>query len=104
MSRARGANRSRGGCDEVDWSERLMLKSLSSFALRRSAAHVPVLNSSCGVEALESRPLLTVPAGFTETRVATGLAQPVQMEFAPDGRLFITEKTGNVRVMTAQGQ
>jgi glucose/arabinose dehydrogenase len=56
------------------------------------------------VEALESRTLLTVPAGFTETRVATGLAQPVQMEFAPDGRLFITEKTGNVRVMTADGQ
>src|SRR5438105_9448914 len=60
--------------------------------------------SARDVEALESRTLLTVPAGFTETRVATGLAQPVQMEFAPDGRLFITEKTGNVRVMTAAGQ
>lgn len=56
------------------------------------------------IEALESRTLLTVPPGFTETRVATGLAQPVSMAFAPDGRSFITEKTGNVRVMTASGQ
>jgi glucose/arabinose dehydrogenase len=79
-----------------------MLKLLSSLRNRRSS-HRPT-GARRDVEALESRTLLTVPAGFTETRVATGLAQPVQMEFAPDGRLFITEKTGNVRVMTAQGQ
>jgi glucose/arabinose dehydrogenase len=56
------------------------------------------------VEALESRTLLTVPAGLTETRVITGLAQPVAMAFAPDGRIFVTEKTGKLRVITAQGQ
>src|SRR3954451_21074341 len=81
-----------------------MLNFLSSSSRRRSAAASTVAGRACGVEALESRTLFTVPAGFTETRVATGLAQPVQMEFAPDGRLFITEKTGNVRVMTADGQ
>lgn len=34
------------------------------------------------VEALESRTLLTVPAGLIEERIATGLAQPVAMAFA----------------------
>ena len=84
-----------------------MLKLLSSLMNRRrtvetSARHAVARGRD--VEALESRTLLTVPAGFTETRVVTNLAQPVAMSFAPDGRLFITEKTGNVRVMTAAGQ
>src|SRR5688500_2043816 len=56
------------------------------------------------VEHLESRTLFAVPAGFTETRIATGLAQPVAMAFAPDGRLFVTEKPGGVRVVDASGQ
>lgn len=83
-----------------------MLRFLSPFTSRRVASSpAPVLPAhALGVEALESRTLLTVPAGFTETRIATNLAQPVQMEFAPDGRAFITEKTGKVRVMTADGQ
>ena len=82
-----------------------MLKLLSSLAGRRRPVAASVgSRARCGVEALEARTLLSVPAGFTETRVATGLSQPVQMQFAPDGRLFITEKTGGVRVMTAEGQ
>ena len=58
------------------------------------------------VEPLESRLLFTVPAGFTETRLATGLAQPVAMDLAPDGsgRIFVTEKAGAVRVITSAGQ
>ena len=41
-----------------------------------------------------------MPAGFTETRVATGLAQPVQMEFAPDGRLFVADsRNGEIEVI-----
>src|SRR3989442_16004125 len=51
------------------------------------------------LESLEPRVLFTVPAGFAETRVATNLAQPVAMAFAPDGRLFVTEKAGSVRVI-----
>jgi glucose/arabinose dehydrogenase len=40
-----------------------------------------------------------IPAGFTDTRVAGGLAAPVAMEFAPDGRIFVTEKDGALRVI-----
>jgi glucose/arabinose dehydrogenase len=41
----------------------------------------------------------TVPAGFTETRVASGLTSPTAMQFAPDGRLFICEQGGRLRVV-----
>ena len=34
----------------------------------------------------------------------TGLASPTAMSYAPDGRLFITEQAGAVRIVTAQGQ
>jgi len=45
----------------------------------------------------------TLPAGFTETQYVGGLNNPTAMEFAPDGRLFILEKGGTVRVVTASG-
>lgn len=40
-----------------------------------------------------------LPAGFIETLVASGLASPTAMEFAPDGRLFVAIETGEVRVI-----
>ncbi|MCW1915689.1 PQQ-dependent sugar dehydrogenase [Luteolibacter sp. GHJ8] len=40
----------------------------------------------------------TLPAGFTETRIAEGL-NPTTMTFAPDGRLFLCEKQGLLRVI-----
>jgi uncharacterized repeat protein (TIGR03806 family) len=39
-----------------------------------------------------------IPAGFAETQIATGL-DPTTMAFAPDGRLFLCEKPGRVRVI-----
>ncbi len=41
----------------------------------------------------------TLPAGFTETRVATGLSNPTAMAFAPDGRLFVCQQGGQLRVI-----
>lgn len=41
----------------------------------------------------------TLPAGFTETRIATGLASPTAMAFAPDGRLFVAEQGGRLRII-----
>ena len=41
----------------------------------------------------------TLPSGFAETRVATGLASPTAMSFAPDGRLFVCEQGGKLRVI-----
>lgn len=39
-----------------------------------------------------------LPPGFAETQVATGL-NPTTMSFAPDGRLFLCEKHGLLRVL-----
>lgn len=40
----------------------------------------------------------TLPPGFAETKVADGL-NPTTMSFAPDGRLFLCEKQGLLRVI-----
>jgi glucose/arabinose dehydrogenase len=41
----------------------------------------------------------TLPSGFRETLVASGLTNPTAMAFAPDGRLFVSEQTGRLRVI-----
>jgi glucose/arabinose dehydrogenase len=41
----------------------------------------------------------TLPAGFSETRVATGLSSPTAMAVAPDGRIFVAQKGGALRVV-----
>jgi glucose/arabinose dehydrogenase len=41
----------------------------------------------------------TLPSGFRETLVAGGLTNPTAMQFAPDGRLFVCEQTGQLRVI-----
>jgi len=40
----------------------------------------------------------TLPAGFTEQTVFSGLTFPTNMEFAPDGRVFVAEKRGVIKV------
>ena len=40
----------------------------------------------------------TLPPGFAEAKVADGL-NPTTMTFAPDGRLFLCEKQGLLRVI-----
>ena len=56
------------------------------------------------VEWMEDRlTLTTLPAGFTETTVVSGLSAPTAMEFAPDGRLFVLEQAGNVKLVHGDG-
>ncbi|WP_406693801.1 PQQ-dependent sugar dehydrogenase [Singulisphaera sp. Ch08] len=51
-------------------------------------------------DVLEDRRLLTTLLdGYVETPVAAGLSQPTGFEFAPDGRIFITQKSGAIRVV-----
>ncbi len=53
------------------------------------------------LETMEARRLLaSVPAGFADGIYASGLDDPTSMAFAPDGRLFVTEQGGAVRVIT----
>ena len=41
------------------------------------------------------------PAGFDEQTIVNGLNEPMSMAWAPDGRLFIIEKPGRVKVAAA---
>ena len=50
---------------------------------------------------VHSAPVL--PQDFTNSQVVSGLTNPTDMEFAPDGRLFITEDTGRVRIAKPDG-
>ena len=43
--------------------------------------------------------LSTVPAAFNDVQVAGGLTNPTQMEIAPDGRIFVSEQPGTVRII-----
>jgi len=40
-------------------------------------------------------------SGFDDQLVATGFDQPTAFAYTPDGRMFVTEKAGRVRVVPA---
>ena len=41
----------------------------------------------------------TLPSGFSETTIASGLTNPTAMAMAPDGRIFICQQGGALRVV-----
>ncbi|GAB2936320.1 PQQ-dependent sugar dehydrogenase [Micromonospora polyrhachis] len=41
---------------------------------------------------------VTLPNGFQEQVVFSGLQQPTNIEFAPDGRVFVAEKSGRIKI------
>jgi glucose/arabinose dehydrogenase len=41
----------------------------------------------------------TLPAGFSETTIASGLSNPTAMAMAPDGRIFVCQQGGALRVI-----
>src|SRR5947207_617650 len=70
----------------------------SSFRWRWNVNSVRSLRSV--VEQLEPRQLLaSVPAGFSLTPLVSGLSAPTAEDIAPDGRIFVAEQTGNVRIV-----
>jgi glucose/arabinose dehydrogenase len=47
----------------------------------------------------EQQQAATVPSGFTDETFITGLSNPTAMAFAPDGRLFVSQQGGQLRVI-----
>jgi glucose/arabinose dehydrogenase len=45
-----------------------------------------------------------LPPGFTNTKVATGINGGTDLEFAPDGRLFVNNQEGLVRIVKPGGK
>ena len=46
-------------------------------------------------------PSALAPTGFQDTTVLNGLTDPVSMRFSPDGRIFVAEKSGLVKVFAS---
>lgn len=57
-----------------------------------------VLFSSFMLPATEEAQASTVPTGFQETIVFSGLTNPSNIRFSPDGRVFVAEKSGLIKV------
>ena len=63
-----------------------------ALALLASVATLLVLHAG-PVQGAEN-----LPPGFTDSQFASDLTNPTDMEFAPDGRLFVAEQAGKVRI------
>src|SRR6187200_2061260 len=68
---------------------------------RHHRAHRGTLHGlAIGVAILSLRlEAATLRSGFTETTLASGLASPTAMAFAPDGRIFVCQQGGQLRVI-----
>lgn len=71
------------------------------FRERYLIAIVLVLTAVSGLSKFDARAQVpaALPSGFTETQVASGLLNPTAMQFSPDGRLFVCEQAGRLRVI-----
>ena len=69
---------------------------LSAVSLRRATILLAVL--ACGLAVAGGGRAATLPAGFAETTVWSGLTNPTAVRFAADGRIFVAEKSGRINV------
>ncbi len=60
---------------------------------------LPLAVAAQATAAVPAARAATLPAGFAETRVASGLSSPAAFALAPDGRIFICEQGGALRVV-----
>src|SRR5262249_17286722 len=104
--RQRGHNLPRGRNRSVLSSARRRLSMRSNKLKKRTPGRHRLLTPGFhrALEPLEARlPPTVLPPGFTETPVVSGLSAPTAMEFAPDGRLFVLEQSGNVKLVHSDG-
>jgi hypothetical protein len=74
--------------------ERCSLSRQNSFARLRLAALMMTLLALAVVPHVHAA---TLPSGFSEKTVFTGLSQPTAGRFSPDGRVFVAEKSGVIK-------
>jgi glucose/arabinose dehydrogenase len=85
----------RAGGSKVKTTRRLTVLAVGIAVAALTAA------SGGTVTPVQGAPVL--PQGFTDSQVVSGLTNPTDMEFAPDGRLFVTEDAGRVQIAKPDG-
>ena len=75
-------------------------RSSSSARTRVGLLLAATLLASCLVAVATMRPAAaaSLPPGFQEEIVFSGLTQPTAVRFSPDGRVFVAEKSGVIKV------
>jgi len=71
---------------------------------RRLRALASALIAFCALLGSAALPAATVPTGFSDSTVVTGLASPTAMEIAPDGRIFVSQQSGALRATPMRGK
>ena len=69
---------------------------LGGLTRLRNAFAVVFTVLSAGAAAAE-----TLPAGFQDSIVISGLTRPTVVRFSPDGRVFVAEKSGIIKVFSS---
>jgi glucose/arabinose dehydrogenase len=69
------------------------------FFLLVFAAITNLSTVSASFAQLQERSVTDSTGGFVDTKFVTGLKMPTAMEFASDGRLFVAELDGTVRII-----
>jgi glucose/arabinose dehydrogenase len=78
----------------------MLLRTLQTARAKIFRQQRPRANFRPTVEGVEERVLLsTLPRGFTQSVVARGLIEPTGLVPVPDGRIFVIQQTGQVRVI-----
>ena len=83
--------RALAGRRRATWHGRTLPAALSLMLVLASLTTL-VLSTSPAARAA------TLPAGFQESIVFSGLTNPTAVRFAPDGRVFVAEKRGVIKV------
>ena len=78
--------------------KRLLRPSMKSRQDCTSAIAIALLVFLVSVAAEVSR-AATLPTGFSETRITNALTNPTAFELAPDGRIFVCQQAGQLRVI-----
>ncbi|HEU5146809.1 MAG TPA: PQQ-dependent sugar dehydrogenase, partial [Chryseosolibacter sp.] len=65
----------------------------NSNSLTLQTAYWMILAASLAAN-IQNAPAQTFPSNFSQASVATGIANPTSMAFAPDGRIFVAQQNG----------
>lgn len=105
-TRGTGPRRLTTNCLALMWSiTRGMLshniETIASVPKRRQFTYRNRGRKGLVLEVLEAREVLaaSLSSGFQETLLVSGLISPTAETFAPDGRLFVAEKGGTIKVI-----
>jgi glucose/arabinose dehydrogenase len=78
----------------------MTLPRCSTF-LRRAAVAAVGLLLAFMVTPLQPAQAAVLPTGFVDTKVLTGLTNPTVVQFASDGRIFVGQKNGVIKVFSS---